>query len=96
MSSNAILNSKYNFIIRTYFHVQNVEKHKKVKIVTLFFLKFVSFCYFIVPEKLRISEILFAGLHTKILIGNRKGVFLSKQKNKKITNSRGKFFLNRK
>ena len=45
-------------------------KNKKVKIVTLFFLKFVSFCYFSVPEKLRISEILFAGLHTKILIGN--------------------------
>ena len=96
MSSNAILNSKYNFIIRTYFHVQNVEKHKKDKIVTLFFLKFVSFCYSNVPEKLRISEILFAGLYTKILIGNRKGVFLLKQKNKKITNNRGKFFLNRK
>ena len=59
ISSNAIidkpqnLNSRHNFIIGTYCHGQNVEKHKKDKIVTLSFPKFVGFYHFSVPEELK-------------------------------------------
>ena len=60
------LNFKHNWII---------GKHKKDTIVTLSFAKFVSFCHFSVLEELRISEIFFAILLTKILIDNRKGAF---------------------
>ena len=68
----------------TYFHGQNVEKHKKDKIVTLSFPKFVSFYHLSVPEGLRISEIFFAILHTKI-IDKRKGffIFIKNKKDKK-------------
>ena len=38
----------------TYFHNQNVKKHKKDKIVALPFTKFVSFYNSSVPGKLRI------------------------------------------
>ena len=41
----------------------------------LSFPKFVSFCHFSVPE-----ELFFAILHTKVLIGNRKGDFYLYQK----------------
>ena len=50
------------YIVVTYFHGQNVEKHEKDKLVTLSFPKFVSFLF---SEGLRISEILLAILHTK-------------------------------
>ena len=73
--SSEKLNPEHSFIIVTYFHIQNVEKHKKDKIVTLSFPKFVSFYHLSVPEGLRVSEIFFATLHTKILIDNRKEVF---------------------
>ena len=88
------LRSEHSFIIETYFHGQNVEKHKKDKIVTLPFPKFVSFCHLDVPQELRISEIFFAILHAKILIDNIKGVFYfyQKQNDKKITNDQGRFF----
>ena len=75
-------------IIQTYFRGQNFEKHEKYKIVTLSFPKFVSFHQLLVQEELRISEIFFATLHTKILIDNRKGVFLSLSKTKKIKNNK--------
>ena len=52
-----------SFKIVTYFHGQNVQRHKKDKIVTLSFPNFVSFYYLSVPEGLRISEIFFAILH---------------------------------
>ena len=73
ISSNAInkesqnLRSEHCFIIVTYFHSQNIEKHKKDKIATL--------CPF--------SQIFFAVLHTEILIGNIKGVFHLYQKQKR-------------
>ena len=63
-------------------------KHKKDKIVTLSFLKFVSFYHFRVPEELAISEILFAILLTKILIDNRKGVFYIYQIRKRQKNNK--------
>ena len=47
----------------TYFHGQNVQRHKKDKIATLSFPNFVSFYYLSVPEGVRISEIFFAILH---------------------------------
>ena len=59
----------------TYFHDQNVKKHKKVKIVALSFTKFVSFYNSIVPGRLRIFEIFFAILLIKVLFDNRKGAF---------------------
>ena len=69
-------------------------KNKKDKIVTLPFPKFVSFYHLAVPKELRISEIFFAILRTKILIDNRKGAFYlcQKQKDKKIANDQGRFF----
>ena len=76
--------SEHSFIIVTYFHGQNAEKLKKDKIVTLSFPKCVSFYHLSVPEGLRISKIFFAILHTKILIDNRKGFFLSLSKTKNI------------
>ena len=69
-------------MILTYFHSQNVEKQKN-KIVTLSFPKFISFYQLGVPEGLRISEIFFAILHTKIIVDNRKGFFLSLSKTKR-------------
>ena len=92
------LRSEHSFIIETYFHGQNVEKHKKHKIVTLPFPKFVSFYHLAIPQELRISEIFFAILHTKILIDNIKGVIYlyQKQNDKKITNDQGRFFLSKK
>ena len=57
-----------------------LKNAKKDKIVTLSRPKFVSLYYFSVPGKLRISEISFAILLTKILIDNRKGVFYLCQK----------------
>ena len=75
-------------IIQTYFHGQNFEKQKKDKIVTLSFPKFVSFHQLRFQEELRIFEIFFAILHTKILIDNRKGVFLCLSKTKKIKNNK--------
>ena len=59
----------------TYFHDQNVKKHKKDKIVALSFTNFVSFYNSSVPGKLRIFEIFFAILLIKVLIDNRKGAF---------------------
>ena len=83
------LNSKHNLIIGIYFHSQDVEKHKKDKIVTLSFRKFVDFYHFSVPEELRISDMFFAILLTKILIDNRKRVltFIKNKKDKKLTNN---------
>ena len=69
-------------MILTYFHSQNVEKQKN-KIVTLSFPKFISFHQLGVPEGLGISEIFFAILHTKIIVDNRKGFFLSLSKTKR-------------
>ena len=61
-----------------------LKNTKKIKLyITLSFLKFVSFYHLSVPERLRIPEIFFAILHTKILIDNREG-FLSLSKTKKI------------
>ena len=88
MSSVAInyepqnLSSEHSFIMVTYFHDQNVEKHKKDKIVTLSFPKLFSFYHLSVPERLRISEIFFAILHTKILIDDWKGFFYLYEKQK--------------
>ena len=81
-------------IIQTYFHGQNFEKQKKDKIVTLSFPKFVSFHQSSVQEELRICEIFFTILLTKILIDNRKGVFylIKNKKDKKLTKNRGRFF----
>ena len=62
-----------------------LKNTKKDKIVTLSFPKFVSFYHLSVPEGLRISKVFFAISHTKILIDNRKGLFLkSLSKTKKI------------
>ena len=76
----------------TYFHGQNVEKHKKDKIVTLSFPKFVSFYHLSVPEGPRISEILFAILHTKI-----KGffIFIKNKKDKKNNKQPRQVFLSK-
>ena len=60
-----------NNLTGAYFHGQNVEKHKKDKIVTHSFPKFVNFYHFSVSE-LRISVIFFAILLTKVLPDNRK------------------------
>ena len=74
-------------IIGTYSQSQNVEKHKKDKIVTLSFPKIVNFYHFSVPE-LRISENFFAILLTKILTDSRKQVFIFiKNKKDKQTNN---------
>ena len=70
-------------ILGTYFHSQNVDRHKKGKIVTLSFAKFVD-CYHVsVPGELKISETLFTMYLTKILINNRKRVFYLYQKQKR-------------
>ena len=59
-------------------------KNKKDKIVTL---SFPISVHLSVPEGLRISEIFFAILHTKIIIDDRKGIYhYQKQKDKKINN----------
>ena len=71
-------------IIGTYFYSQNVEKYKKDKSSTLILPKFVTFYYFNDPEELRILEIFFAVLLTKILIDNRKGVLHLYQKQKRL------------
>ena len=85
--------SEHSFIIVTYFHGQNAEKLKKDKIVTLSFPKCVSFYHLSVPEGLRISEIFFAILHTKILIDIRKVAFYLYQKQKRLKNNKqGRFF----
>ena len=70
-------------ILGTYFHSQNVDKHKKGKIVTLSFPKFVDFYHVSVPGELKISETLFTIYLTKILINNRKRVFYLYQKQKR-------------
>ena len=70
-------------ILGTYFHSQNVDKHKKGKIVTLPFPKFVDFYHVSVPGELKISETLFTMYLTKILINNRKRVFYLYQKQKR-------------
>ena len=74
--------------------VKMLKNTKKDKIVTLSFPKFVSFYYISLPEGLRISKIFFAILHTKILIDNREGFFLSLSKTKKIKkiNYQGRYF----
>ena len=79
-------------IIETYFQGQNVENAKKI--LTLSFPKFVSFYQFSGEEELRISEIFFAILITKILTDNGKGVFLffKSKKDKQIKNNQGRFF----
>ena len=94
MQESQNLSSKHSFIIVTYFHGQNVEKHKKDKIVTLSFPKFVSFYHLSVPEGLRISKIFFAILHTKLIMDYRKGfLYLIKNKKiKKITSIQGRCF----
>ena len=71
-----------------------ILKNKKDKIVTLSFPKFVSFHQSNAQEELRICEIFFTILLTKILIDNRKGVFylIKNKKDKKLTNNRGRFF----
>ena len=60
-----------------------LKKPKKDKSVTLSFPKFFSLCQFSVPEDLRIFEISFAILLTKMLIDNRKGVLYLYQKRKR-------------
>ena len=70
-------------ILGTYFHSQNVDKHKKGKIVTLSFAKSVDFYHVSVPGELKISETLFTMYLTKILINNRKRVFYLYQKQKR-------------
>ena len=70
-------------ILGTYFHSQNVDKHKKGKTVTLSFPKFVDFYHVSVPGELKISETLFTIYLTKILINNRKRVFYLYQKQKR-------------
>ena len=82
------LTSKHDLIIGTYSqNGQNLEKRKKDKIATLSFLWFLTnlsgFYHFNVPEEIRISEILFATMLTKILTDNRKGVFYLYQKRKR-------------
>ena len=73
-------------IIGTYSHSQNVEKHKKDKIVTLSFPKIVNFYHFSVPE-LRISENVFAILLTKILTDRKQVfIFIKNKKDKKTNN----------
>ena len=59
-----------------------LKNTKKIKLyITLSFLKFVSFYHLSVPERLRIPEIFFAILHTKILIDNKMFFyFYQKQK----------------
>ena len=91
------LNSKHNLIIGSCFYRQNIEKHKKDKI-TLSFSKFVNFYHFSVPEELRISEIFFAIVRTKILVDNKKRVFLYFSQTKKIKNKKQlrQVFLSRK
>ena len=71
-----------------------ILKNKKDKIVTLSFPKFISFHQSSVQEELRICEIFFTILLTKILIDNRKGVFylIKNKKDKKLTKNRGRFF----
>ena len=67
-------NSKHNLIIGTYFHCQNVEKHKKDKIVTLFF----QICQILSSQGARRnSEFLKLSLQYYFLrqIDNRKGAF---------------------
>ena len=64
-------------------HFSKDPKHKKDKIVTLSFPKFVSFHHLSVQEELRISEIFFAILLTKILTDKRKGAFLFLWKTKR-------------
>ena len=69
----------------TYFHSQNFENHKKDKIVTLSFCKFVNFYHVSVPEELRISVIFFAILLTKILTTEKEFfVFIKNKKDKTI------------
>ena len=80
------MKSKHNLIIGTYFHGQNVEKHKKDKTATLSFPKFVSFYHFCVPEGLRISKIFFVILLAKIFIDNWLiDIFIKNEKDKKTT-----------
>ena len=57
-----------------------LKNAKKDKISTLVFPKFFSFSHFNVPEELRISEIVFAILLTKVLIDNRKGVYQKRKR----------------
>ena len=71
-------------IIGTYFHGQNIEKHKKDKITIFSSPKFFSFHHFSVPKELRISEVLFAIWLTKTLIDNKKIFFSSLSNVKKI------------
>ena len=78
-------------IIGTYSHSQNVEKHKKDKIVTLSFPKIVNFYHFSVPE-LRISENVFAILLTKILTDRKQVFIFIKNKKDKKNKQLGQFF----
>ena len=87
LSSNAIKTTKFK--LQTQFHNRNLSsrskcwKTQKRQIVTLSFLKFVSFYHFSVLEDFRISEIFFEILHTKILFDSGKGVFCFYQKGKR-------------
>ena len=56
---------------------------KKIKLQHFLFPNLSGFYHFNVPEEIRISEILFATMLTKILTDNRKGVFYLYQKRKR-------------
>ena len=68
-----------------------LKNTKKDKIVTLSFPKFISFYHLGVPERLRISEIFFVILHTKILIDKSFFIFIRNKKDKKNKQSRQVF-----
>ena len=82
-------------IIETYFHGQNVQKHKKDKIITHSFPKSVSFRHLSVQE-LRTSEIFFGILLVRYSLAAEKEffIFIKNKKDKKVNNWVG--FLSRK
>ena len=83
-------------IIETYFHGQNVQKHKKDKIITHSFPKSVSFRHLSVQEELRTSEIFFGILLVRYSLAAEKEffIFIKNKKDKKVNNWVG--FLSRK
>ena len=85
------MNYQHSFIIRTYFHSQNVEKHQTNKFVTLCIPEFVSFYHFSVPEDFRFSEFFFAILLTKITIKGTFYIYIKNKKYNEIKNNQGSF-----
>ena len=78
------MNSKFSFIIGTYFHSQNIEKCKKDKIVTLFFPQICQFIISVFQKNSEFLKFFLEILLRKILIDSRKGVFIF-IKNKQTT-----------